>query len=196
VHPSAFEFASTALTPDLVAGKRLVEAGAYNYNGSVAKVYQAMRPASYWATDMQDGPGVDMVCKAEDLPARFGDGTADVVICTEMLEHAEDWHAALAGMARVLAPGGVLVLTTRGPGFPYHPHPGDYWRFTVDLMDAAMAALGLHIIRLEPDPDPNSPGVFVLAVKPEDWPGADEVALKEISAPEPGKGQLGSGFHG
>jgi SAM-dependent methyltransferase len=185
VHPSAFEFASTALTPDLVAGKRLVEAGAYDYNGSVAKVYQAMRPASYWATDVQAGPGVQLVCAAEVLPERLGHGCADVVISTEMLEHAVDWRAAMLGMAGVLAPGGVLLLTTRGPGFPYHPHPGDFWRFTVDLMDAILAAAGLHVVRLEPDPDPNSPGVFVLAVKPDDWTAVDEAALKAIDALPP-----------
>jgi hypothetical protein len=49
-------------------------------------------------------------------------------------------------------------------------------------MDAVLAALGLHVVRLEADPDPNSPGVLVLAVRPDDWDGIDHVALKGIDA--------------
>src|SRR5262249_14737748 len=83
------------------------------------------RPASYLGTDMRDGPGVDKVCKAEDLPFLVGTGFAGVVVSTEMLEHAPDWAAAVRGMVLVLAPGGLLLLTTRGPGFPVHGYPED-----------------------------------------------------------------------
>ena len=96
----------------------------------------------------------------------LGEGTADVVVTTEMLEHADAWRAAVTGIVQVLAPGGVLLLTTRGPGFPYHPHPQDHYRFTVEQMGAIAKACGLDIIRCEPDPDPNSPAVFLLAAKP------------------------------
>jgi len=172
LHPSAYIFASRALTPADVKGRRLVEAGAHDYNGSVRGVYEAMGPASYTGTDMEPGPGVDLVCPAEKLPCVLGEAGADVVICTEMLEHAEDWRGAAAGLARVLAPGGLLLLTTRSPGFPYHPHPGDFWRFTVDDMDGIAEACGLDVVRLEPDPDWNCPGVFLLARKPDGWDGA------------------------
>jgi len=159
--------------------------GSYDYNGSVRGVYEAMSPASYTGTDAQMGPGVDLACPAEKLPEVLGEASADVVISTEMLEHAEDWRGAVAGMARVLAPGGVLLLTARGPGFPYHPHPGDHWRFTVDLMDAIAEACGLDVLQLEPDPDPASPGVFLLARKPES--GWDAAGMAEgLAVVEPG----------
>ena len=119
----------------------------------------------------------------------LGEGTADVVVTTEMLEHAGAWRAAVTGIVRVLAPGGVLLLTTRGPGFPYHPHPEDHWRFTVAQMAAIAAACGLDIIRCEPDPDPNSPGVFLLAAKPADgWDGAR--MAEGLAAIEPGPPRL------
>lgn len=169
MHPSAYAFASTALAETDIAGRRVVEAGAYNYNGSVRPVYEAMRPASYLGCDEQPGPGVDLVCTAGRLPEVLGEGFADVVISTEMLEHAEDWRGAVAGMTRLLAPGGLLLLTARGPGFPYHPHPGDFWRFTVDQAEGIAEACGLKALRAEPDPDPASPGIFLLAAKPEDW---------------------------
>jgi len=100
VHPSAYEFATTALAEADVKGRRVVEVGAYNYNGSVRGVYEAMGPASYLATDAQPGPGVDLVCAAEILPYALGDDTADVLISTEMLEHAEDWRGAVTGMVQ------------------------------------------------------------------------------------------------
>jgi SAM-dependent methyltransferase len=182
MHASAFTFAAAALKVPDVEGKRVVEAGAYNYNGSVRPVYEAMGPASYVGTDEQAGPGVDVVCPAEKLPDLLGEDSADVVISTEMLEHAHDWRAAMAGMVTVLAPGGLLLLTTRGPGFPFHPHPGDYWRFTVEQMDATCEACGLEMVRLEPDV-PDQPGVFLLARKPGPWAGVDAEALAVV---EPG----------
>ncbi|HET9975464.1 MAG TPA: methyltransferase domain-containing protein [Streptosporangiaceae bacterium] len=186
MHPSAYAFASTALTADQVAGARVVEAGALNVNGSVRGPVEALGPASYTGTDAQPGPGVDLVCPAEKLPGVLGEDSADILLTTEMLEHAEDWRAAVAGMVRVLAPGGLLVLTTRGPGFPYHGYPGDFWRFTVNQMDGIAEAAGLEVIRCEPDPDPASPGVFLLAAKPEaGWDGAGMAEGLEVIEPGP-----------
>ena len=85
---------------------------------------EAHRPLRYIGTDMREGPGVDLVCTAEDLPLLFGDGYAGVVVTTEMLEHAADWQAAMAGLIRVLACGGTLLLTTRSEGAGYHCAPG------------------------------------------------------------------------
>lgn len=167
MHHSAMAFACSALTAEDVAGKLVIEAGALDVNGSVRPHVESLGPASYVATDMRPGPGVDIVINAADLP---GDGVqADVVVSTEMLEHAADWQAAMRGMITVLAPGGVLVLTTRSEGFPLHGYPEDHWRFSVEAMGAIVKAAGLDIERLEPDPDPASPGVFAKARKPAGW---------------------------
>ncbi len=45
-----------------------------------------------------------------DLP--FGDGTFDAVVSSECIEHTPEPLVAIAEMARVLRPGGVLMLTT------------------------------------------------------------------------------------
>ena len=167
MHPSAYRFATTALDRGEVRGKTVVEAGGMDVNGSARAVIEEHGPASYTATDMRPGLGVDVVCLAEELPDRFGEDSADVVISTEMLEHAADWQAAVAGMARVLKPGGLLVLTTRGPGFPLHGYPEDHWRFTVDAMDRIVKGLGFDVLRVEPDLE--APGVFAKARKPGGW---------------------------
>jgi len=122
-------------------------------------------------TDMRPGPGVDVVCAAEHLSrtqCAYG-----VVISTEMLEHASDWQAAMRGMINALGPGGLLVLTTRSEGFPLHGYPDDHWRFSVEAMDAIVKAARLDVERLEADPDPASPGVFVKARKPFGWSWPD-----------------------
>jgi SAM-dependent methyltransferase len=183
MHPSAYEFATTALKPPDVEHARVVETGAYDYNGSVRDAVLAMVPLSYTGTDVQPGPGVDLVCPAEDLPEALGDAAADVVISTEMLEHAHNWRAAMAGMVRLLAPGGLLVLTTRSAGFPYHPHPGDFWRYSLEQMAGIAAACGLDVDRLEDDP--GAPGVFLRARKPPGWDGTGMMAGLAMIEPGP-----------
>ena len=68
MHQTAYIFATHTLNPEDVRGKRVVEAGAYDYNGSARSYLESLGPASYTGTDAQDGPGVDLVCPAEDLP--------------------------------------------------------------------------------------------------------------------------------
>jgi 2-polyprenyl-3-methyl-5-hydroxy-6-metoxy-1,4-benzoquinol methylase len=46
----------------------------------------------------------------EELP--FSAGEFDVVLCTQVIEHLLDPSAGLRELARVLAPGGTLVITT------------------------------------------------------------------------------------
>ena len=43
---------------------------------------------------------------------RFPDATYDLVVCSEVLEHVEPWREIVDNIARVLKPGGLLVLTT------------------------------------------------------------------------------------
>ena len=49
---------------------------------------------------------------------RLEPGSFDLILCTAVLEHIDDWKGALASMARLLRPGGVLVLSTPQPWSP------------------------------------------------------------------------------
>ena len=48
--------------------------------------------------------------RGQHLP--FDDETFDAVLCCDVLEHVEDWHAVIGEVARVLRPGGVFLYDT------------------------------------------------------------------------------------
>ena len=173
--PSVMAFGMRALGRAEVEGKTVLEVGSYDVNGSLRPYLESLHPTSYLGVDIQPGPMVDEICNVNDLVTRFGVSAFDVVVCTESLEHMADWRRAISEMKRVLKPGGKLLVTTVGIGFPYHPHPEDYWRFEpadmrqifsdcrIDLLETAPAAFAAF-------------SVFVLATKPENF---QEVSLDD-----------------
>lgn len=165
---SVIGWAATAITPDMVTGVDVIEVGSYDVNGSVRPGIETHNPASYLGVDISSGPRVDLVSDVGDLPALYPDGFG-LVVSTEMLEHVEDWREAITALALLVKPGGTLVISTRSPGFPYHPFPVDNWRYPVDTMHTIIEALSLTVETCIPDPDPASPGVFTIARKPERW---------------------------
>ena len=165
-------FGAANLADDEVRGKSVLEVGALVCRGThltLRPLLEAMRPRSYTGVDIEGGPGVDVLCDAEELRTRFGDESFDVVISTEMLEHVRDWRAVVSNLKHVLRPGGVLLVTTRSRGFPYHSWPDDHWRYELD--DMAVIFGDLEIKTMEPDPA--DPGVFVKATRPAAFEEAD-----------------------
>ena len=67
--------------------------------------------------------------------------SADVVLCTETLEHVPDVALFLGEAARCLAPGGTLVLTVPFAA-RWHFVPHDYWRFTPSGLDRVLREAG------------------------------------------------------
>jgi SAM-dependent methyltransferase len=150
-------FVLGVLPSGAVSGKRILEVGSYDTTGSVRPGIEALGPASYVGVDIMPGPSVDVVCDVMDLSERFGAESFDVVISTEMVEHVRDWRRAFRNMFDVLAIGGLLVVTTRSRGFPWHPAPEDFWRY--EPGDMAAITYGMDVLAI--DQDALSPGVFV-----------------------------------
>ena len=155
MHKSVMEWVAK-VAPKKTEGLSVLEFGARNVNGTPRQFFEG---SEYVGLDILDGDGVDVLLDATEAGEAFA-GSADVVISTEMLEHAEDWRGAVDAMKACLKPDGKLILTTRGPGFGRHEYPGDYWRFTVSDMQAIFADMGCRVIS-----DPQHPGVFVYAWK-------------------------------
>lgn len=80
----------------------------------------------------------DCDCHQDIEKMDFEDGRFDAVICLEVLEHVGNPFRAAREIARVLRPGGHLLLTApflaqhHGKGSVSQRHDGypDYWRFT------------------------------------------------------------------
>jgi SAM-dependent methyltransferase len=106
------------------------------------------------------GPGVRYV--GADLPGNpdatleirpdgtvpLEDESVDAVLSTQVLEHVADPALHLAEAARMLRPGGRLLLSTHGL-MVYHPDPVDYWRWTCAGLRRAVEDAGLEIERFE-----------------------------------------------
>jgi SAM-dependent methyltransferase len=86
-----------------------------------------VRSTSYLTLDVVPSLGADIVGDIHDIPRP--DGSFDIVIATEVLEHCRDPQLAVDEIRRVLRNGGICVLSTRFL-YPYHPAPSDYFRFT------------------------------------------------------------------
>jgi SAM-dependent methyltransferase len=83
--------------------------------------------ASYVGVDPVENPHADLRGSVEDLPV--ADGSFDVVLCNQVLEHCDHPGRAVRELRRVTAPGGRVLASTHGV-MSYHPSPTDYWRWT------------------------------------------------------------------
>ena len=191
MHDSVMKFAKDYLSLQEVYGRSVLEVGSRNVNGGVRDwITRNLQPGTYIGVDMEPGPGVDLVLKAEELGSGKGVElnsrlltTFDVVISTEMLEHCEDWRKAVSSMKRMVHPEGILIVTTRAPGFPRHEHPNDFWRFSV--ADFIKIFSDMHIVCVQSDPQPGHPGVFLKArPKPGTCDAVDLSKIEVMKAPE------------
>lgn len=77
----------------------------------------------------------------------FPDWTFDSVLCSQVLEHVPDPVAAVHEIARVLRPGGTLILSVPHLSF-VHGAPHDYQRFTVYGARQLLLAAGIEPVEV------------------------------------------------
>lgn len=101
-----------------------------------------------WPGTVHEGArGADIVADLHDLPV--ADGSFDAVVCTEVLEHVAEPARVLDELARVLRPGGSLVLTVPFVG-GLHEEPHDHYRYTSHGLRGLLERAGFTDIEVEP----------------------------------------------
>jgi SAM-dependent methyltransferase len=83
--------------------------------------------SEYVGVDVPGNPDADLEGTIESIPV--ADGSFDVVLCSQVLEHCGDPAQGVRELRRVVAPGGRVLLSTHGVQV-YHPAPDDLWRWT------------------------------------------------------------------
>ena len=96
--------------------------------------------------------GADAVRRGSCTALPFADASADVVTALDVIEHIEDDRRAVAEMARILKPGGVIVITV--PAFQALWSDWDvalhhFRRYRRPGLRALLAGAGLEVVRCD-----------------------------------------------
>jgi SAM-dependent methyltransferase len=146
-HQLLYDFVAD-LTRQVEFPEPIVEFGSMQVEDGQPNDLRPLFPGkTFIGTDFRDGPGVDRV---EDLRGLgFADGEVGTALCLDTLEHCADPITACREMHRVLAAGGLCVITSVML-IGIHAYPSDYWRFTpegfrtllADFDDVDVAGMG------------------------------------------------------
>lgn len=144
---SIFEFVATqarALSP----GMRVLDVGAGD-----APYRELFDAQEYLTLDHGETPhtgDVDVLGSADSMPVK--DGSFDVVVCTQVLEHVAEPLAAMCEFRRVLRAGGRLIATVP---FAWEEHelPHDYFRYTGPGAEHLLARAGFVNVEVRPRTD-------------------------------------------
>ena len=142
--------------PGIVLIERSIARLAPELGGEMLDVGCGQQPyASYFknvarqrACDFDASRGdVDFACPAHDIPLPAA--ALDSILCTEVLEHVPDPRAVWHEFARVLKPGGKVLLTA--PMYwPSHEEPHDFFRHTRFGLQRMAEDAGFEVVKLYP----------------------------------------------
>jgi len=111
----------------------VVDVGGADVNGGYKPVFSDPK-FHYLTVDLAEGNGVDVVLQ-DPYHLPFADGSVDIVLSGQMLEHCEFFWLSFAEMMRILKPDGYFFLIAPSAG-PIHRFPVDCYRFYPDAFHA------------------------------------------------------------
>ncbi|MEP7017984.1 MAG: class I SAM-dependent methyltransferase [Actinomycetota bacterium] len=139
-----------ALLPGAVVGRWLAD-NADSVSGILLDLGAGNQPFKVWysglaekcvAVDVARVAGLDVLSMAAPLP--FASASFDTVLCTSVLEHVHDAEAVVSEIARILKPGGRLIITIPFL-YPTHEAPYDFWRTTHWGLRSVLTRHGLEV---------------------------------------------------
>lgn len=137
----------------------ILDVGGADVNGSVRDQFAY---GVFVGLDIEPAPGVEIVADAATWRLPENDYGYDVVIATELFEHAERWREIIETMAKALDPDGpqLLIATCASTGRPPHGARGEWgvpegqFYGNVDPEDLRME-LGKYFHEIEVEYNPN-----------------------------------------
>lgn len=101
-----------------------------------------------WGNTLHPSIHLDVECDlTQNLP--FADATFDTIVLSDVLEHIPNPEDLCREMARILAPGGRILLNV--PFYYWiHEEPHDYHRYTEFALRRLITRAGLSALVLEP----------------------------------------------
>jgi len=150
MHPEAHAFVQSVVERTHHPRKAL-ELGAYNVNGHCRGLFPSV--TEWYGIDLRPGPNVDETANAETWKPQK---RYDLVLCTEVLEHARHPEAIVETAHKALRKKGFFIMTCATTGRAPHSNDGahsgfkDYYRnITLTEMDDWLRHSGFRILRLE-----------------------------------------------
>jgi hypothetical protein len=111
----------------------ILDVGGADVNGGYREVFSNPNH-QYLTVDINPAAGVDIVLQ-DPYRLPISDGSVDIVLSGQMLEHCEFFWLTFVEMIRVLKPDGYLFLIAPSAG-PVHRFPVDCYRFNPDAFTA------------------------------------------------------------
>ena len=144
MHPEAWTWLSNEIRPVLFGAKRVLDFGGCDVNGSPRSLFSPQ--TRYTVMDWRIGPNVDLVADASKwVPPEEFLSSFDVVVCTEVFEHAKYWQGILYNMWLTVKPvGSCLITCAIHPRTPHsvvggEPPPSGEWYQNVCPEDLLLA---------------------------------------------------------
>ncbi|PWE18737.1 methyltransferase type 11 [Marinicauda salina] len=130
--------------PDDRNALKIADLGSQSVNGSYRELFSGAD--AFVGFDLEAGPGVDVVLDSPyDIPEE--DGSFDLVVSGQMLEHCAHFWRVASEIERILKPGGLAFLIAPSAG-PIHRYPVDCYRFYPDAWRALADWTGMRLVHV------------------------------------------------